>query len=218
MLHSMRLGLPLFLLALAPLAPPARATPGLLAPGLPAAGLAVRHPARPGRVFLTVKEALELAFPGCEVKKETVFLTKAQQAEVAKLVKGGDTVRIVWPYVARKDGAIVGTAYFDTHKVRALKETLMVVVSPTEKVARIELLAFAEPPEYIPRSSWYGQFLKKPLSDDLNLGRGIRGVTGATLTGRAATRGVRRSLAVHHVLAEADAGAARQPAWQPARR
>ena len=162
----------------------------------------------PSKVYLTVKEALELAFPGCEVKKETVFLTKEQQAEVAKLVKGGDTVRIVWPYVARKDGTIVGTAYFDTHKVRALKETLMVVVTPAAKVARIELLAFAEPPEYVPRTSWYGQFLGKPLSDDLNLGRGIRGVTGATLTGRAATRAVRRSLAVHGVLAKVGAGEA----------
>jgi len=35
---------------------------------------------------------------------------------------------IVHPYVARDDkGNIVGTAYFDTHRVRTLDETLLVV-------------------------------------------------------------------------------------------
>jgi hypothetical protein len=69
-------------------------------------------------------------------------------------------------------------------------------------VARLEVLAFAEPEEYLPRARWYGQFLGRALDDELNLGRGIRGVSGATLTARATTRAVRRVLAVHAVLQE----------------
>ena len=56
-----------------------------------------------------------------------------------------------------------------------------------------------EPEEYLPRPSWYAQFIGKRLDDDLRLKRGIKGVTGATLTARATTDAARRLLALHAV-------------------
>ena len=50
-----------------------------------------------------------------------------------------------------KDGHAVGTAYFDTHVVRTMPETIMVVVDPAGAIARIEVLSFSEPEEYLPR-------------------------------------------------------------------
>lgn len=153
-----------------------------------------------GRVFLSVDEALDLAFPGCAVERKTVFLTEDQVAGARKL--SGDEVAsaLVHPYVARCDGDAAGTAYFDTHRVRTLPETIMVVVSPGGEVARIEVLSFQEPPDYVPRDAWYEQFLGRGLDGELELKRGIRPVTGATLTARATTSAVRRVLAIHRVL------------------
>lgn len=111
---------------------------------------------------------------------------------------------VVHPYRASCEGAAGGTAYFDAHRVRTLPETLMVVVDPEGRVARVELLSFDEPPEYIPREGWYGQFPGEELDADLELSRGIDGVTGATLTARATTEAVRRVLALHLVLDEAE--------------
>jgi hypothetical protein len=155
-----------------------------------------------GKVYLTVDEALALAFPGAEVERTTRYLTDAQRRRVEKLGDVDLEASIAYAYVARKDGEVVGTAYFDTHRVRTLNETVMVVVTPAGKVGRLELLAFAEPEDYVPRGSWYGQFLGRELDDELNLKRGIHGVTGATLTARATTTSVRRTLALHAVLNE----------------
>jgi hypothetical protein len=87
--------------------------------------------------------------------------------------------------------------------VRTLRESVLVVVDSAERVLRVEVLAFAEPVEYLPREIWYAQFRDKRLDGELYLNRGIRGLTGATLTARATTDAVRRALAVHRVLAGA---------------
>jgi hypothetical protein len=59
------------------------------------------------------------------------------------------------------------------------------------------VLSFAEPPDYLPRKGWYEQFAGRELDDELRLDRGIRAVSGATLTATATTAAARRVLAVH---------------------
>lgn len=169
--------------------------PAAATPPVPAAPAAVE------KVYLTVDEALELAFPGAQVAKETVYLTDEQRARAKKLAGAEVDLKIARPYVARKDGKLVGTAYVDLHRVRALKETLLVVVDPEGRVSRMELLAFGEPLEYVPKTEWYAQFTGKKLDDELHLKRSIRGIAGATLSARATTDAVRRVLAVHAALA-----------------
>ena len=152
--------------------------------------------------FLTQAEALRLAFPECEVEKRRVFLSPEQKKRVRELAGTKQESSLAFPYVAKRDGVLVGTAYFDTHRVRTLGETLMIVVDGEGKIRRIEMLAFAEPREYIPRGNWYGQFVGKGLDDDLSLKRKIRGVTGASMTARATVDCARRVLALHQVLGE----------------
>jgi len=154
------------------------------------------------RVLLTVSEALELAFPGAEVERGTVFLTAAEAARVAEVAGSPLASAIVHPYVARREGELVGTAYFDSHVVRTLPETVMVVVDAGGAVVRVEVLSFDEPPDYLPREAWYRQFEGRGLDAELELRRAIRPVTGATLTARATTDAARRALALHAVLVE----------------
>jgi hypothetical protein len=157
-------------------------------------------PPASARVFLTVDEALETAFPGCTVERGTVFLTDEQVARASELAGEAIESALVHPYRAVCEGKPAGTAYFDTHRVRTLPETLMVVVDLRGAVVRIEILSFKEPPEYIPREIWYDQFTGEPLGPELELKRTIRQVTGATLTARATTDAVRRVLATHQVI------------------
>jgi Na+-translocating ferredoxin:NAD+ oxidoreductase RnfG subunit len=160
------------------------------------------------KVFLTVDEALRLAFPGCAVERRTVFLTPEQKSRIEQLARGEVKSALVNPYHATCGGKDGGTAYFDSHVVRTLPETLMVVIDPQGKVRRVEVLSFAEPEDYLPPAKWYGQFAGQGLGDDLALGRHIRNVTGASLTARATTEAVRRMLALHQVLSSpAPAGA-----------
>ncbi len=157
-------------------------------------------PAWAGKVYLTVPEALALAFPECKVERETFYLSAEDVKKASKLAKSEVDVRIVRPYVARQKGVIVGYAYFDTHRVRTKKETLMIVVDPQQRLGRIEVLAFGEPDEYVPRGAFWAQYKGRRLDDDLALRRGVRGVSGATLTVRAVTDASRRVLALHQAV------------------
>ena len=151
---------------------------------------------------LTREEALALAFPGCKVERGTAYLDKSQVKRVATLSKVKFKSTVVYPYRATKQGKWIGTAYFDTHRVRTKRETLMVVVKPDGRLGRVEVLVFAEPKEYIPRPKWYQQFDGHKLTDQLYVNRKVRGVTGATLTSTVTTQCTRRVLALDQVLRE----------------
>jgi hypothetical protein len=152
------------------------------------------------KVFLTQEEALKLAFPGAVVERRTAFLTAAESRDVAALSGSPPPSALAVAYVATKEGRLAGTAYFDTHVVRTQPETLMVVVTPEGTIGRIEILSFSEPEDYLPREHWYAQFPGKALDEELSVKRGIRAVSGATLTARATTEAARRILALHRVL------------------
>jgi hypothetical protein len=177
-----------------------------LASGMSAfAGPATPESAPGVETFLKRDEALALAFPDCKIERTTAFLDKQQVKHVARLAKIQFKSSVVYPYRATKNGKVVGTAYFDTHRVRSLRETVMVVVKADGSLGRVEVLAFAEPKEYLPRKKWYAQFQARKLNDDLNLNRKIRGITGATLTSSATTKCCRRVLALDQVLRNIEA-------------
>lgn len=143
-----------------------------------------------------------MAFPDCEVERNSVHLDD-ERLRLAREAAGVEiTSSLVYPYRAVCDGKLGGTAYFDSHRVRSLPETIMVAVGTDGKVLRIEILTFSEPEDYIPGDVWYQQFDGRALDPELNLERGIREVTGATLTARATTEAVRRVLAIHRILTE----------------
>jgi len=157
-------------------------------------------PSAGATVLLTVEEALDLVFPGATVRRETLYLTDHQVREASEFSGAEIASALVTRYVATgSDGAVAGHAYLDTHRVRTLPETLMIVVGVDGAVVRVEVVAFREPVEYMPRDSWYRQYDGEVLDGDLALERDIRPVTGATLTARATTEAVRRVLAVHRV-------------------
>jgi hypothetical protein len=156
-----------------------------------------------GKSFLTQEEALRLAFPtGAVVTRKTAFLSEADRAEVARRTGGAPPPGLVVFYAGSSPGVDLGTVYFDTHVVRTEPETLLVLVDPKGAIARIEILSFSEPEEYLPRTNWYGQFSGKKLTDELSEKRGVRPVAGATLTVRATVEAARRVLALDAFLKE----------------
>jgi FMN-binding domain len=165
------------------------------------ASLALASRGAHAKVFLAKDEALALAFPGADRVEERVrFVDDAQKAAIERLARAPLESKLWTFYVGWRDGAVMGYALIDTHIVRTLPEAFMVVIDPAGTVRRVEVLAFYEPPEYLPPARWIGQFDGRPLDDDLSLRGGIQGITGATLSARAMTEGVRRALALFTVL------------------
>lgn len=148
----------------------------------------------------TTQEALALAFPGAQLTRKEFVLSEAQAGRVKALAQvelpGSWTVA----YEARKNGTVVGVAFFDTHRVRTLNETLLVALSPEGRVLRVEAVVFREPAEYMAKEAWVKQFEGKTLDPQLSLKGAIHPLSGATLTAHAMTDAARRCLALHQVL------------------
>ncbi|MBI3566532.1 MAG: FMN-binding protein [Elusimicrobia bacterium] len=153
------------------------------------------------KVLLTQEQALAVAFPsGAKVERRTAYLTDAQ-LDAASRDAGAPVASKVWTYyVGASSSGALGTAYFDAHKVRTMNEALMIVVAPDATIRSVEVLAFAEPDEYMAPRGWLDRLRGRRLDDELMLRRGLRNVTGASITSDVVTRAVRRVLAVHRVL------------------
>jgi hypothetical protein len=154
-----------------------------------------------GKVFYARDEALQLAFPDAErVEARDFFLTRQQSAEIERRSKAPLETDLVTIYVGHEHGEVSGYAILDTHTVRTLPETFLVVLTPEGEVAATHVLAFYEPLEYLPPDRWLTQFEGKGLGDDLRIGQGIAAITGSTLSSHAVARGIRRALALYGVL------------------
>ena len=163
-------------------------------------------------VYLTQEQALALAFADpASAQRRTAYLTEEQAGRIKETAGTDPSSRaVVWWEGAGPGGGSV-TAWFDTHLVRTLPETVMVVVAGDGTVVRVDILSFDEPDDYLPSRRWLDQFNGKPLSDDLSTRRSIRAVTGATMSSAAVTATVRRVLALHAML-HAPAHSEPQPA------
>lgn len=179
------------------------ARPGrLAAPGMLAVALVAAAPSARAEVLMTEKAALERAFPGLEPERRTLYLTPEQVASVERAARSKMPSAVVTVFVARRAGQVVGRAVLDTHVVRTMPETVLTVIEPAGRLRLALILQFGEPPDYLPRERWLTTLGGKPLDDDLWPGRGVRRVTGATLTVQAITQAVRRALALDALVLE----------------
>jgi hypothetical protein len=153
-----------------------------------------------GKVFMTAAEALNLAFPKCQVERTRHVLDDSKKQRVLKLSGHKPARSMVFAYRAKKAGKVIGTAYFDRHRVRSKHELVMVVVDPVGKVRRIEVVSFGEPLDYLPRQNFYAQILGRGLDSKLSTSGEVRSVVGATLTVNSTVAATRRILAVHQLL------------------
>jgi len=161
-----------------------------------------------GEVFLSQREALELAFPDADrIEKKSSLLDDAQARTVEQLSGAELETRLVTLHAGFRGDELLGYALIDVHNVRTLPEAFLVVLSPDGIVKNLRLLAFYEPPEYKPGERFLAQFDARGPDPGLRLGGTIHGIAGASLSSRAVTTGVRRSLALYQVLVHGSSGA-----------
>ncbi len=154
------------------------------------------------QVFMTKDEALAGFFPGRSIERKTLFLSEGQKEAIQSRAKSAVESRIVPYYVASGDKGVEGYTFLETNTVRTMPETFMVVIRPDSTVAGVEILAFHEPPDYLPGARWLSSFIGHRLSDDLWVKRDIPNITGATLSSQAITQGVRKAIAIFELVVE----------------
>ena len=156
-------------------------------------------------VFYNRRQALELAFPEADkILTRTVFIKPEQLKRIQRLAHAPMESQMLSFYVGYKGERLLGYAFIDAHVVRTQPETFLTVLTPQGRVKMVQILAFHEPPEYMPPPRWLQQFSGRELTPGLRLKADIQGITGATMSARAITYGVRKILAIYQVVLKED--------------
>lgn len=145
-------------------------------------------------------EALARAFPGARFEKRTLALSVADVSAVEARAHARCEPRLVTAYVAWRGDTLAGAAWTDRRVIRTREAVLLLAVAPDTSLVRVDVLAFFEPPEYVPPSRWLAQFRGRGSRKPLTPQRPVPFVAGVTLSSRAVNESARLALAWYEVL------------------
>jgi Na+-translocating ferredoxin:NAD+ oxidoreductase RnfG subunit len=147
--------------------------------------------------YLTSDEARKLCFPQADRFEERVHeFTDEEKKTIAK--KCGSPVRLRGQryWVAHQGTNIVGVIVADHVLGKHEIIDYAVAISLDGKVRQVEILEYRESHGYEIRSDkWRDQFKEKSTKDKLRLNGDIYNISGATISCRNVTEGVKRVLA-----------------------
>jgi Na+-translocating ferredoxin:NAD+ oxidoreductase RnfG subunit len=151
-------------------------------------------------VYYSKNEAMELAFgKGTEIESLSLFPDEQQTAKIEQDAKIKLDSGLFTFYVGRSQNKILAYAAIETSNVRTKPETLMIVLTPDGALRDVHTLAFHEPAEYQPPASWFKKLYNRPLAE-LELNKGVDGISGATLSTRSAINSIRKVMAIYQVM------------------
>ncbi len=147
-------------------------------------------------VYFSKDEAFEEAF-GADASIELIplFLTEEQVTAIEQKAKVKLDSQLFTFYEGKRGDQVLGYAAIESHTVRTQAETLMLVLSAEGRLTKTVMLAFHEPPEYQPPARWLDKMAGKKV-EELVLNYGIDGISGATLSVRAALDSARKVMAI----------------------
>jgi Na+-translocating ferredoxin:NAD+ oxidoreductase RnfG subunit len=152
-------------------------------------------------IYLKPTEALKVIFHDSkEVTAEKKTLSESQKAVLKK--KLGEEVRKeVWNfYIARSGKRIDGYAVVDSETGKTEPITFMTAITPEGRVKEVEILVYREPiGSEVHQKPFLKQYEGKRSSDPIRIGQDIANISGATISSRAVSTGVKRGLALWEV-------------------
>jgi hypothetical protein len=151
--------------------------------------------------YLTIGAAQKLAFPAATRFAEAHVVYRPADIEAIQRISG-QPVRTrgeqVWKALAGE--RLLGFFILDYVIGKHLVIDYSVSLEPDGRVRRVDVLEYRE--AYggeIRNSSWLAQFVGKRSQSALEVDKDIRNISGATLSSRHVTEGVKRVLALYEV-------------------
>jgi hypothetical protein len=147
-------------------------------------------------IYLSLEQAQKTIFPGAALSPVKITLTDAQRKAIEK---ASDT-RVRKPEL--RAWRAPGGGWFIVDEVLGKHEFITYAIALTAggAVRQIEIMEYRESYGYEVRDAkWRAQFTGKTARDPLKLDSDIRNISGATLSSRHITEGVRRVLATYDV-------------------
>lgn len=152
--------------------------------------------------FLTIEESQKIAFPNAkEFVVSHVLFNDQQKIEIEKLsgIPVQSKAQKIWKVIGEGNQHL-GWFVVDYVIGKHLLIDYSVAINSDRKVTNVEVLSYRE--SYggeIKSRSWLDQFKNKSIDSDITLNQDITNISGATLSSRHVTEGVKRVLATINV-------------------
>jgi len=149
----------------------------------------------------TVDSVIKSSFSNVsKIEPKQLILTKQQFSKVQKRAKAQVTTRIYRYYAIKSGSKNLGYGVLISKKVRTKKATVLYAFDLSGRLKFTEIMAFAEPPEYIPGKTWMGQLHNQQSSAKLTVGKDIPTISGSTLSANSLTSGARIARAIYEIV------------------
>jgi Na+-translocating ferredoxin:NAD+ oxidoreductase RnfG subunit len=152
--------------------------------------------------YLSIEQAQRLLFPSATDYASQAAELTAEQVRAIEQASGTRVVNRrpkVWRATA--GDTLLGHVFVDQVYGKHEFITYALAVTADGQVAGVEILDYRETHgDQVRQPRWRAQFLGKDADDAVKLGRDIQNISGATLSCRHLTDGVRRLLATHRAL------------------
>lgn len=147
-------------------------------------------------VYLTEDQALELILPASkEIHAEERRLTPEQKDCIEKRIGWKFPETSFMFFVGKTQGTIDGYATIQNTIGKYRPMTYMVGITPAGKVSQVEMLIYRESRgAEIRKPRFMYQYKGKESDDPIRINRDIINITGATMSVRSASAGVKRAL------------------------
>ena len=147
-------------------------------------------------VFLTEGEALKLMFPKSQrIRKDLIRLTSEKKAQIEDRIGWKFPEEFFEVYIGETGPQIDGYALVQNTIGKHKPMTYMVGIDNTGHVLNVELLVFRESRGSEVRTKRFNvQYEGKTVSDPVRLNKDIVNISGATMSVRSMTAGIKRGL------------------------
>ncbi len=156
-----------------------------------------------GTTYLTVEQAQALMFPGQRLQPDFLTLTDAQVRVVERDAGSSVLTRDVRAWRAADGGWFVADQVYGKHELVAYA----VALDARGAIRRVEILSYQEAyGAEVRLPAWRAQFVGRAHGDPIALGRDIKNVSGATISCRHVTEGIRRLMSIWALVLSAGEG------------
>ena|SRR5579859_5288363 len=146
--------------------------------------------------YLTIEQAQQAIFPGCELTEAFVTLSDAQLRAIEQKSGIRASSREIKAWKVATGGLFIVDQVIGKHEYI----TFALGLNANGSIKQIDVLTYRENYGYEIRNPiWRRQFVGKNSADALTLDRDIKNISGATLSCRHLTDGVKRLMATYDI-------------------
>jgi len=150
---------------------------------------------------ISVKEVIETSFDNVSaIESKSLILSTKQFKEVRSHAKAAIKTKVYRYYDIVRTGKSIGKAVLITRKVRSKKATVLYAFDKKGTLRFSEIMAFGEPPEFVPSKIWMSQLQKQKSTAKLTVGKDIPTISGSTLSASSITEGARVARAIYEIV------------------